>query len=440
MRAQRIVVTTVMVMVMTVAAACYNPAAATDVPCTADLMCPTGQICDTMRSPPTCVTEIVPIDARPDMMVDVCGGACAGDSPVCDPNTAQCRACAKDSECASDVCSESTGQCIDETAARYVSPTGVASGTCSRAAPCGSVDYAASLIDATHTTIKVADGTYTDVIRTTGASYLVSGEGNSRYGARINFKTGVAGRDHVLEVQGGTVLVEGLTLADAAVQENVRAQNNANLTLWRVELLDSANGNLDIQSSTVSVIDSKITGGKGAESAINASGGTIAIRTSTIDHNAGGGIFTSNGAKFEIVNCFILQNGGNGAFVQTGTLPGVARFELDTVADNIATAGTGGGATCNAAIALKSTLFSNNGGTPQLSATCTATYSMFTDTAPTGTGNFTNAVPGFQNGDYHLSDGSPAIDKADPATTVTDDIDGNPRPAGAGYDIGADEH
>jgi Right handed beta helix region len=430
----------IFVVVVGAIAACYNPTAAPDVPCSADLMCPEGQTCDTTRSPPTCVTELVPIDAPPDMMVDVCGGTCTGDNPVCDPGTTQCRACAKDSECASDVCSESTGRCIDEAAALYVSPTGLATGTCSRAAPCATLSYAAGLLDTTHAAIKVADGTYSDVILTNGLSYLISGEGNSRYGARINFKTGVASRDHVLEVQGGTVVVEGVTFADSAAQENVRAQSNANLTLWRVEVLDSANGGIDIATATVTVLDSRLTGGMGTEGAINASGGTVNLRRTQIDHNAGGGIHTSNGTKFDIENCFILQNGGNGAFVQTGSLPSLARFELNTVADNIATAGTGGGATCAAAIAFKSTLFSNNGGTPQFGATCTATYSLFTDAAPTGTGNITNAVPGFQNADYHLANGSPAIDKADPATSITEDIDGDPRPAGAGYDIGADEH
>ena len=43
-------------------------------------------------------------------------------------------------------------------------------------------------------------------------------------------------------------------------------------------------------------------------------------------------------------------------------------------------------------------------------------------------------------GDYHLQAGSPCIDAADPLTTLTEDIEGNPRPAGSGYDMGAYEY
>jgi len=42
-------------------------------------------------------------------------------------------------------------------------------------------------------------------------------------------------------------------------------------------------------------------------------------------------------------------------------------------------------------------------------------------------------------GDYHIGAGSAAIDAGVAEPTITTDIDGDPRPIGAGYDIGADE-
>jgi hypothetical protein len=423
-----------------VVAGCYHPVVASDQPCSDGLQCPVGEMCDTQRVPPTCVSTINPVDSNMDVMIDappsVCG-VCAVGTPVCDTGTKLCRACLKDAECSSNVCSESTGRCIDTGAALYVATNGNDGGQCTKAAPCASISRAATLLDATRATIKVADGTYTDAILTTTPSYLLSGEGNTKFGARINFKSGVAAQDHVLEVQGGTVLVEGLTFSQAAVQEDIRAQGGATLTLWRCEASNSANGNVDISSATVSIVESKVTGGMGTEAAINVSGGTITILRSSIDHNAGGGVRVSNGAKFDIENTFIVANANLGGFVQQGNIPAMAKIELDTIADN--TAAATAGATCTATIPMRNTIFSNNGTAPQIAATCTATYSLFSDTAATGTGNI-QAAPGFVSGtDYHLAAGSLAIDAADPATPAGVDYDSEVRPHGARADIGADE-
>lgn len=49
------------------------------------------------------------------------------------------------------------------------------------------------------------------------------------------------------------------------------------------------------------------------------------------------------------------------------------------------------------------------------------------------------ADPTLPGGDYHLKEGSPAVDAGTATGAPADDLDGDPRPAGGGVDIGADE-
>jgi len=78
------------------------------------------------------------------------------------------------------------------------------------------------------------------------------------------------------------------------------------------------------------------------------------------------------------------------------------------------------------------------------SSTISADHTLFwgnTDNGIVGT-NPVYGNPRFLNpagGSYHLSPGSAAIDAGVTEPTVTTDIDGDPRPLGSGYDIGADE-
>lgn len=93
-------------------------------------------------------------------------------------------------------------------------------------------------------------------------------------------------------------------------------------------------------------------------------------------------------------------------------------------------------------------MWSNKPGA-QFSGGCTWSYSDIGDgvgnEAVPGTGNI-NANPMLISAEvnkWHIQAGSPAINTADPASTLAVDIDGDPRPqpgSGSRQDMGADEY
>ena len=416
-----------------IAAGCYHANFAENVPCSADLHCPDGQVCDITHAPPVCVSSLgsgtgfPDGGGPPDSPVSACG-ICDPAKPVCDPDSTTCRRCYQDSECASDVCSESTGTCIAESNALYVRPSGDDSGTCTRTAPCATISHAVSLVDATRYAIKVHDGDYDDSFVSTGASYLVSGEADGNVGY-ISFRA-FGGHDHLAEIQGGTVVIEELML-DGGHQETMRVQGGAQVTLFQSEVLHSPVGGIDVQGSTLDLEQTDVhdtIGGTAA--AINVENGSVTIRGSVV-YAVPGACVRVSGATFTIENSFLVGCGAEG-FAQLGVVPALSVFQFNTVASN------GTGATCTAPVTLRNTIFANNGAAPQL-AGCGATYSLFTDVAPAGTGNLVGNPAFVATDDDHITFQSAARNKGDPASTLAVDYDGEPRPHGAGYDIGADE-
>jgi hypothetical protein len=72
-----------------------------------------------------------------------------------------------------------------------------------------------------------------------------------------------------------------------------------------------------------------------------------------------------------------------------------------------------------------------------------ADYPYFHNGTPVLEGFATESDPLFVNpaaGDYHLRSNSPAIDRANADYAPDQDCDGDPRPQGAGDDLGADEY
>lgn len=157
------------------------------------------------------------------------------------------------------------------------------------------------------------------------------------------------------------------------------------------------------------------------------------------------------------VDCWpeLYYTDGDGIYVGGQTSPAETRLYLyhNTIADN------GAGAIRNesAAITMSHNILSGQardlrmnayyGGypTPVVAADYTLWWPEMNVQVIGGTFVHTNGftgTPAFVStplDGYHLGPESQAIDRG-PGVGVTDDVDGNPRPVGAGYDLGADEY
>ncbi|MEO8840938.1 MAG: choice-of-anchor Q domain-containing protein [Kofleriaceae bacterium] len=414
---------------------CYHSNFEANVPCAADLSCPGTQVCDTTHVPPVCVGELgsggdqtdggnVPSDGA----LTACG-ICPAEQPVCDATSTTCRGCYRDADCSSQVCSESTGLCIADAETLYVKNGGNDANPCTHDAPCAHVSRAIALLDGTHHVVKIYDGDYGDSF-VANATFLLSGEGNANANAYISYK-GIDNHDHLFELDGGTALVEGVSF-DGGSTETVRVQGGAALTLFNTEILHSPVGSVDVAGSTVTLYNVAIHDGSGAEAAINLANSQLTMLR-TVMYSLTGGCVKAAGSKYDIENSFIVTCGGP-ALEQLGPTPDPAVFTFNTVVNNAT------GLTCTAPITVSNSIFAYNGAAPQVSSCAATTYSLFSDSVVPGTGNIAGDPSFVANDDDHITFGSPARDKANPASTQTEDFDGEHRPHGSGYDIGADEH
>ena len=164
---------------------------------------------------------------------------------------------------------------------------------------------------------------------------------------------------------------------------------------------------------------------------------------------SGGGVEIENSAFFTMTNNILAQNSSNGVY--TWASPGPSRGLLvhNTIAQN---GSSGVELRENSLLTLTNNIIvSHNIGIKMWGYTNTAVadYTLFygntladTTLGVTSTHAITGRDPLFLDpagGNYHLRAGSPAVDAGIAVPWLTWDIDGDRRPIGAGYDIGADE-
>ena len=310
--------------------------------------------------------------------------------------------CVTIGDCPTSVCLPST-LCAADSDVAWLDPTGTGNGMCTMAMPCNSLNSALN--------------TNRPYIRVHGA---------------ISQLTSISRDVSIFAEPGGAFTNNNLLI------------NAGNVGLYDLELATSC---LQLQGGTTTAEHIHVHNCSGV--GINANG-VLILDGSTISQNRSGGVVIQN-QTFTITNNIIYGNGiggGGGGGASAGgidiqpTAATGSRIDFNTVAANAVKASTGvaGGIYCNIPFftGTGNVLAGNlGGGSPTTTyandnGACTYASSVIQ----------TNLNLGFVNaptGNFHINSTSSLRDAATVMGPATD-VDGESRPYGSAYDIGADEY
>ena len=395
---------------------------------------------------------------------------CSADpkTPICDRTA--CRGCKRNDECASGVCNPD-GACAADAEIVFVDNKG---GACVGLGHAGSAadphcQIAAALSSlGMKRIVKVAGSKaltgYEPFSVKTSIDVRIVGPGVAAipaaeikpigiFAVEVNIGAGMTAK---LQLEGLVVFGSG---GGSPPQDAVNCFNGGGtalaLTLRDCSVQSAGKIGVSAKDADVTITSSTITGNQGG--GVSSSGGTLTVTSSTIAKNAGFGINVLSG-KYNLVNNFIVENPGTGI---TFTKDANGVFAFNTVAGNVALnqigidcGGLGITKVLEHSIVVRNSTVPAGMATSQFAGNCTLANVV---TGPDAFAGARMIMPRFKSEvagmlDFHLLKGDPAnvgmsgccVDKvstpdAGAMSLPATDIDGDKRPLGLGWDVGADE-
>lgn len=406
-----------------VPAACATEGCSADAPVceTATDMCvgcASGDDCSRFSSTPVC-----DVDNGGACVECLDGGDCPANEPICDAK--QCRACETDDDCGSGACGDD-GACVDEANAVYMEPNGVDVVPCSKTTPCKNPKFGVEQLSAARPHLVFAPGSYSSGLQTSviapSSGVWIHGHGASVTAGTTDvasFVISVPTTMRDLSVTNPNVEGLALNISAATSLERVKVTaekgilSNAALTARDIEVATTNLGVLN--SGTLTIDRAKIHGGV---TAVTSTAGNIDITNAMIYDTTQIGVD--------------LQNTGGSIKFSTIARTGLSTAEATTF-----------GIRCGNTVAIHSSIvwtFFQLNSTAHIPITQCSTIDGGSIVGPMAVGGASNSNPNFMNEvtfDFHINGNSPAHDAFTQGPAF--DFEGDPRPRGVGFDVGADE-